>query len=450
MKKTFLFLVLFMALLVSAGEKLPKYIILFIGDGMATPQRMIAEEFSLKTGKGKLAINSLPYHATTRTVSSNSLVTDSAAAGTAIACGAKTVNGRIGLDPAGKRLESVAEVAKKKNYKVGIISTMVINHATPASFYGHRSSRHQYYELGLDLINSNFDLFAGGGINHSSKKAKGKGKVKVPAAAKTSLYELARKKGYKTISEKKEFLALKPGCGKFIYSVSKGGMPAAMDTTADGTTLAELTAKALELLKNPKGFFLMVEGGTIDSFGHANEAAANLHEVLALDQAVKAALAFQKKHPEETLIVVTGDHETGGMTMGFAGSGYAMYMERLAFQKGTASKFRQVQKAANPKNFAEARKLLTDYFGFKFSGNIKEDPMVLTPQQIKLLEEGFKKGTLHQNAKIVINQKAGIGWTTGSHTALPVLTTSTGVQAQRFTGLIDNTDIAKKLKELIR
>ena len=76
--------------------------------------------------------------------------------------------------------------------------------------------------------------------------------------------------------------------------------------------------------------------------------------------------------------------------------------------------------------------------------------MVLTPQQIKLLEEGFKKRTLHQNAKIVINQKAGIGWTTGSHTALPVLTTSTGVQAQRFTGFIDNTDIAKKLKEILR
>ena len=397
----------------------------------------------------------MPYHATTRTVSASSLVTDSAAAGTAIACGAKTDNGKIGIDPKGKRLESVAEVAKKKNYKVGIISTMVINHATPASFYGHRSSRNQYYELGLDLIDSNFDLFAGGGINHSSKKAKAKGKDKAkvseaPEAPKPSLYELARKKGYNTISKKEDFLALKPGCGKFIYSVSTGAMPAAMDTPADGTTLAKLTAKALELLKNPNGFFLMVEGGTIDSFGHANEAAANLREVLALDDAVKAALEFQKKHPEDTLIVITGDHETGGMTMGFAGSGYAMYMERLAFQKGTASKFKQVQKAAKPKTFAEAQKLLTDYFGFKFSGDIKKDPMVLTPQQIKLLEEGFKKGTLHQNAKIVINQKAGIGWTTGSHTALPVLTTSTGVQAQRFTGFIDNTDVAKKLKELIR
>jgi alkaline phosphatase len=117
-------------------------------------------------------------------------------------------------------------------------------------------------------------------------------------------------------------------------------MPAAIDTPPEGTSLWELTAKSLELLKNPNGFFLMVEGGTIDVYGHANEAAANLHEVLALDKAVKAALEFQKKHPEETLIVITGDHETGGMTMGFAGSGYSMSTERLAFQKGTASMFR--------------------------------------------------------------------------------------------------------------
>ena len=450
MKKVLLLFLFCCAAMLCAGEKLPKYIILFIGDGMATPQRMIAEEFGLKSGYGKLALNHLPYHATTRTVSTSSLVTDSAAAGTAIACGTKTANGRIGVDPKGNKLESVADLAKKKDYKVGIISTMVINHATPASFYGHRTSRQQYYELGLDLVESNFDLFAGGGISHGSKKSSKKSVSEKTEVKKADLYELARKKGYRTISKKNEFLALKPGCGKFIYSVVPGYMPAAMDTAKEGTTLEELTVKALELLKNPKGFFLMVEGGTIDSFGHANEAAANLREVLALDQAVKAALEFQKKHPDETLIVVTGDHETGGMTMGFAGSGYAMYMERLAFQKGTASKFKQVQKAAKPKSFAEAQKLLTDYFGFKFSGNIKEDPMVLTPQQIKLLEEGFKKGTLHQNAKIVINQKAGIGWTTGSHTALPVLTTSTGVQAQRFTGFIDNTDIAKKLKELLR
>ena len=288
-------------------------------------------------------------------------MTDSAAAGTAIACGTKTANGRIGVDPRGKKLESVAELAKKKNYKVGIISNMVINHATPASFYGHRTSRQEYYELGLDLIESNFDLFAGGGIRQISGKGTAKtvqNAKKAPkgAAAKAAepekiapkpdLYALARKKGYLTFNKKKDFLALKPGCGKFIYSAAPGYMPAAMDTTEAGTTLEEMTVKALELLKNPKGFFLMVEGGAIDSYGHANEAAANLHEVLALDKAVKAALEFLKKHPDETLIVITGDHETGGMTMGFAGSGYSMSTERLAFQKGTVTKFRQLLKEA--------------------------------------------------------------------------------------------------------
>ena len=447
--KKLLFAAFFLcALILNAAEKLPKYIILFIGDGMATPQRMIAEEFSLKQGHGKLAINHLPFHATTRTVSTSSLVTDSAAAGTAIACGTKTANGRIGVDPKGKKLESVAELAKKKNYKVGIVSTMVINHATPASFYGHRTSRHQYYELGLDLINSNFDLFAGGGIRQVSGK---KAKKAVPGE---DLYALARKKGYLTIDKKKDFLALKPGCGKFIYAASPGYMPAAIDTPPEGTSLWELTAKSLELLKNPNGFFLMVEGGTIDVYGHANEAAANLHEVLALDKAVKAALEFQKKHPEETLIVITGDHETGGMTMGFAGSGYSMSTERLAFQKGTASKFKQILKETQAQKkgfaFADAKKLLSDFFGFKFASDNPKDPMLLSAQQIKLLEEGFKKGSLHNAAKVVMNQKAGIGWTTGSHTALPVLTTSTGVQAERFTGFIDNTDVAKKLKGLLR
>lgn len=444
--KKFLFLAaLFCAVLLQGGEKLPKYIILFIGDGMATPQRMIAEEFSLKSGYGKLLINHFPFHATTRTVSTNSLVTDSAAAGTAIACGTKTANGRIGVDPKGKKLESVAELAKKKSYQVGIISTMVINHATPASFYGHRHSRQQYYELGLDLIESGFDLFAGGGIRQVSKNFKG---------PKPDIYGLARKKGYRTITDKKEFLALKPGSGRIIYSAAPGYMPAAMDTPPTGTTLAEMTAKALELLKNPKGFFLMVEGGTIDVYGHANEAAANLREVLALDQAVKAAVDFMKKHPEDTLIVVTGDHETGGMTMGFAGSGYSMSTERLAFQKVSAGAFAKIVKDAQKKNknfsFADAQKLLTRAFGFKFSGDPKKDPMVLSAAQIKLLEDGFKKKKLAHAAKNVMSQKAGIGWTTGSHTALPVLTTSIGVQAQRFTGFIDNTDIAKKLKELLR
>jgi hypothetical protein len=127
MKKLFLFFLLICAVVLSAGEKLPKYIILFIGDGMSTPQRMMAEEFSRKTGKGELVINHFPFHASTRTVSTSSLVTDSAAAGTAIACGTKTANGRIGVSPDGKiRFESVAELAKKKNVSINLLGGMLI------------------------------------------------------------------------------------------------------------------------------------------------------------------------------------------------------------------------------------------------------------------------------------------------------------------------------------
>ena len=447
--KKLLFLAVFVCCLVlSAGEKFPKYIILFIGDGMASPQRMVAEEFAVKSGYGKLAMNHLPFHATTRTASANSLVTDSAAAGTAIACGEKTENHRIGVGPDGKvRLESVAEYARKKGWKVGIVSTMVINHATPASFYGHRPARSQYYDLGLDLIDSGFDYFAGGGFNQKNKGDK---------EARPDLYELARKKGYKTLmpGQKKEFLALKPGCGKMIYSASPGYMPAALDTGADGTTLAEMTVKGLELLKNPKGFFFMVEGGTIDVYGHANDAAGNLREVLALDEAVRAALKFAEKYPEETLILTTGDHETGGMSMGFAGSGYSMFMERLKFQKMTAKKYDKLiadARKADPKfSFEDSKKLLTENFGFKFSGDVKQDPMVLDKKQIKTLEEGFKNKKPGNAARMVMSQKAGIGWTSGAHTGLPVLTTAKGVGAENFVGFIDNTDIARRLKALIR
>ena len=170
MKKIVLCFLVVLAAVTLCG-KTPKYVFLFIGDGMSLPQRMLAEEFSRKTGKGSLCINSLPYSAMTRTVSANSLTTDSAAAATAIACGVKTNNGRIGTDPANKKLYSVAEKSRDKGKKVGIITSVTLNHATPSGFYGHRKSRTEYYELALDLVASNFDFFGGGGIAQYDKKS---------------------------------------------------------------------------------------------------------------------------------------------------------------------------------------------------------------------------------------------------------------------------------------
>ena len=439
MKKTLLIL-LFFAAVVSLTGKDPKYIFLFIGDGMATPQRMIADEFSRKIGKGKLALNDMPYHATTRTCSANSLVTDSAAAATAIACGTKTNNGMLGVDPQLNRLTSTAEAARDKGRKVGIITSVTLNHATPGGFYGHRKNRSMGYELGLDLVASNFDFFGGGGIS------------KYNPEGKKDIYTIAQEAGYTVTIGKEDMNTLKPGQKAIALAQSrKSAMSYTIDNEPGVPTLADITAKAIELLStHDKGFFMMIEGGSIDWAGHSNEAAANLFEVLALDQAVKTALKFYEKHPDETLIIVTGDHETGGMTMGFAGTGYAMYMERLAFQKCSVVKFERLLKAAMARKpditFEDVKPMLTEYFGFEFAG---DSPMRINEKEMQILQDGFAQKKLPLAAKTVINGKAGIGWTSGSHTALPVLTTAIGTGAENFTGFIDNTDIARKIKDLL-
>lgn len=452
MKKCFLLLVTVIAALVLCAEP-PKYVFVFIGDGMSSPQRMIADEFSrVKEGR-QLLMNTLPVQATTRTCSASSLVTDSAAAATAIACGVKTNNGMLGVDPKARPVESVAEVARKNGYKVGIVTSITINHATPGGFYAHQKHRSLGYEIGLDLINSGFEYFGGGGLGKYADYKKSKN-------YRGNLYELAAKSGYTVVSTKSELLALRPGCGKVFARGAEGALPFEIDSDGSVATLAEFTAKGIELLDNPNGFFMMIEGGTIDSCGHANEAAGNLTEVLGLDKAVRVAMEFAQKHPNETLIIVTGDHETGGMTMGFAGTGYNLYMDRLANQTCSRNEFvSRVRKAREAKpdlNYEDVKPMLEKAFGFKFSG---KGPMVITADEEKELKKAFvtSKGgksrvqaaKLGKIASLIMSHKAGIGWTSGAHTALPVLTTSWGKGSENFTGFIENTDIAKRLKAVI-
>ena len=432
MKKLLFVLVAAVALTVCGKEA--KYVFLFIGDGMATPQRMIAEEFSRKAGHGKLALNSLHYHATTRTCSANSLVTDSAASATALACGAKTNNGMVGIDPHGNRLKSVAEVARDHGKKVGIITSVTLNHATPAGFYGHRRSRSEGYALGLDLIASKFDFFGGGGLSKYNEK-------------KPDIYTLAKEAGYTVAVGKAELDALKPG-QRAIALADKldKAMPYAIDGQENMPTLDEITAKAVSLLDGPQGFFIMVEGGAIDWAGHSNDAASNLRDTLELDEAVKVALAFQKSNPD-TLIIVTGDHETGGMSLGCASTGYAFYAERLAAQTCSADMFAEKAKALKDAgaSFEEAKRLITECFGFMFGGD-GNDPMTLSADEVASLERHFAKGDIADKAKRLMSERAGVGWTSGSHTGLPALTTSIGPGSERFTGMMDNTDISKTIK----
>lgn len=433
-----------------------KYVFLFIGDGMSLPQRMTAQEFSQKTGNGKLFINSMTHQAVTTTSSSNSFITDSAASGTAIACGEKTKNGVIGMASDRKRkLESVAKVAKKAGRKVGIITSVTINHATPASFYANNASRGNMYEIALDLVNSDFDYFGGGGVA-KNKNTKSK-------AFKGDIYDLAAKAGY-TVLRGTEAVKNIPANAKKVLSFGAAGeLPYAIDRR-DTMPLSFFVEQAIKFLDNEKGFFIMAEGGKIDYSGHANDAGTNIIETIDFDNVVKVAYEFAKKHPSETLIVVTGDHETGGLTLGFAGTGYKSFIENIRYQKCSigvfSRKIKDLEKKAVPVTFADAKKIITENFGLLFADSKEKDGIKLNAAEEKAILDAFnrqfKNGKYQNNYVLaretvrIFNNKCALAWTSGAHTALPVITTATGVNSNLFSGMIDNTDIAKRLKIVVR
>ena len=450
----------------AASAASPKYVFLFIGDGMSVPQRMTAEEFSRKSGGGSLAMNAMPFSAMTRTCSATSLVTDSAAAATATACGVKTYNSAIGVDAEKKPVESCAEAAKRAGRKVGVITTTTITHATPAGFYAHRANRSDTYGIALDLADSGFDFFAGGGLAVRTASSTNHAQFAKCGNAR----DYIRSKGYDIVDSKERFLALKPGDGKVLAMFSDRHLAYAIDADGSQPTLAQIVSKAVEMLDGEDGFFIMAEGGCIDWAGHANDAATNLRDLLAMDDAVKVARRFLAEHPAETLIVVTGDHETGGMSMGFAGTGYAMYMERLTNQVMSVNAFaNKVTKMFNGNpdlKFDDVKPLIGEAFGFKFDGDAKADPMVLSKNEADEIRKAFDhdmrfyKSKIEENTKydeekryllggacrLVLSHKCGIGWSSGSHTAMPTLTTAIGCGAERFSGFMENSGIGNILK----
>lgn len=435
----------------------PKYVFVFIGDGMSTPQRLMAEDFSKRTGRGELAMNHLARRTETATKSANKVVTDSAAAATAIACGEKTDNGMLGMRPDGTRIESVAAVAKKAGRKVGIVTTVTIVHATPAGFYAHNRSRGDSRAIAMDLVKSGFDYFAGGGIGGWTQPKGGyfdtngnfvkleEGSEAVPGIDPYSLWQT---NGYSFVKDDlAAFKALKPG--RPVWCVfGESGMDYALDRDGSQPTLAEIVEKGIELLDGPDGFFLMCEGGKVDYAGHANDAGGSVAEQLSLDDAVKVATRFAKAHPGETLIVTTGDHETGGLIRGITGAGAAFDPALLKHQRCTASKFSSILKNAQEKNaafsFDDAMALVRENFGLG-------GPVPLTDADRDELKKAFeqkKPAEFAGAAKRILSAHAGLAWKSGGHTALPTMTTAEGPGSEILEGMTDNTEIGVRLKGL--
>lgn len=476
----------------------PKYVFFFIGDGLAMPQRTAAEYYLAakdgKTGPGivKLAMDALPVQGMTTTYSLNSFITDSGAAGTALACGVKTYNGAIGVDGEKKAVSSMAEKAKAQGMKVGIVSSVSLDHATPASFYAHETSRNNYYEIALSVAKSGFEYFGGGGFKDpAGKKSKAEGD-------KPNALEVIKAAGYALPESRQAILDVHPGTKVVAINPELDGdkaLPYALDGGKNGLTLAEFTAKGIELLDNPRGFFLMVEGGKIDWACHANDAAASIMDTLAFDAAVAQAVKFAQQHPGETLIVVTGDHECGGLTLGFAGTRYGNYYEYLKHQKTSFEEFTSALKeykkthdAASAK-FEDVVPMIKAGFGLIVpteadSAAMKSAPrpdkkdtspanpygMYLKPFELDAVKAAFVRSMRGEKEKAsdemdyrayggyeplsvtlthILDNKAGLGWTSYSHTGVPVVTSASGPGATMFAGYYDNTDLARRLMKLL-
>ena len=314
--------------------KAPKYVFLFIGDGMSYPQIQLTNYYlsSLKDtnnndiveSQKNLTMLNFPVAGSAQTYDSSSFCPDSASTATSISTGNKTYSGTINMNEAKtEEYETIAEKLKDQlGYKIGIISSVNLNHATPAAFYAHQSSRNNYYEIGEELVESGFDYFAGGGL----LKPDGDGTQK-------NLYTLAEENGYTVVDTKAEAEKVTAATGKTIIIdetlADSDSMSYDMDLEEGEWALKDYVKKGIEVLDNDKGFFMMVEGGKIDWACHANDAGATISDTVALDEAVQEAVNFYNQHPDETLILVTGDHETGGLTIGLAGTDYDTFLKNL-------------------------------------------------------------------------------------------------------------------------
>ena len=436
-----------------------KYVFYFIGDGMGVNQVQGTELFQGEL-KGEIGIEPLcftqfPVSTVATTFSATNGVTDSAAAGTALATGNKTKNGAIGvLKDLETPVNSVAVWAKNSGRRVGIATSVSVDHATPAAFYAHEASRSSYYNIGTDLYTAGFDFYAGSDFMEPDNKKDSNAK---------NLYKMADEYGYSIARGYKDYTNKSAKADKMILfqteeasSKDRSAIPYAIDRTEKDMTLEEITRSAIDFLSKDlsKGFFLMVEGGKIDWACHSNDGATAFREVQDFDKAIKQAYEFYKQHPDETLIVVTADHETGGIVLGTGQ--YKLNLKAIENQKTSESGFTKIlnsmrKEYKNNVPWKAVQDALEENFGFWDEIELSEEQearlrsvyeKTLKGQKAKMEKSEYAQDeALAAEAKRIVSENALIGWTSGGHSAGYVPVFAIGAGAENFKGRLDNTQI---------
>ena len=475
----------------------PKYVFFFLGDGMASSQIQATEAYlttlnggsanaaaDLLKPENRLNMSKMRVQGMQTTYDAGALMTDSASAGTAFACGAKTKSGTIGMDETlTTSLKSVAQLAHEDGKLVGILSSVSLDHATPASYYASVTNRGYMNNIATQMAESGYEFFGGGGLAWPTGPARA-------GDTGNDIWQLLKDNGYTVLSDRDAILDLMDKPKDKVVCInpvlpSSSAMPYDIDRPETNLTLAEMTEVAIATLYDGRrgryhdwrwrgrgrggneGFFIMVEGGKIDWACHANDAVAAIGDMIDFDNAIGVALEFMRQHPLQTLVVVTGDHETGGMTIGHATTAYTAYYDRLMGQTNSYEHFGMNQWAAY-KTAHEGRcpaadidQEMIDLMETTFGLNYSE----LNDYQKEKLEDAYDMSLCGANDNSdaentnlyggynpiivtithILNERASIGWTSYSHTGVPVPVFAEGREAFRFAGFYDNTDIAKKL-----
>lgn len=477
------------------NENQAKYVFLFIGDGMGNIP-VSAAEYYLGPDNGNegsgiatpqpLNFSQFPVIGLQSPTDADHYVPDSSATATAFGNGVKIDSNVTGLTPGyTEQTESIAEKAKNDGKAIGILTTVTLNHATPSAFYANVEHRNNYYEIGEQMALSEFDYFAGGSLGHRTGAD----------GDQPDLFELMEENGYTVAETKEEFDAITAETGK-VYAPSsslagadEASMKFAMDREEGDQTLAEMLAKGIEVLNtNEEGFFIMAESGKIDWAEHANDAAATIHEVIDFQDAIQEALEFYYEHPEDTLIVVTGDHPTGGFTVGNSETGYNSYFHLIDNQAVSQEVFTGIfeeAKAENPEmTFEDFVPVLEENFGFMIDLEVTDE--VLTNAEVDAMEEAeapelmavtafeleelryaFDQSMLNEEERNagqadimkgyhaylpiaiastrLLARKAGFAFTTVDHSSERVPVYAIGAGAAMFEGNFENSDIAYKI-----
>lgn len=419
--------------------KTPKYVFFMIGDGMGVNEVAAAEYYMQQMGLGELNFRHFPVFTMVSTHSASSLVTDSAAAGTALACGVKTRNGMLGMLPDSTIVRSLTEKAKAKGYGTGVITSDGLTQATPSAFSVHVASRNDSDGISTQMVDSDVDFLAGSTLRSQSFTVE-------------QWIAKAQDKGMEVFYGDKAYSPVK---GKRVMYLSDNTdnreLPYVVDMHNGERRLGDFTEAAIDYLYSnfSNGFFLMVEAANVDHASHSRDAGAAVAEIIDFSYSIDQALKFYDKHPDETLIIVTTDHETGACAI--TGSKQKL----LANQHSSISVLTQLLSdlGANGReaSWSEVKKVLKDNLGLW-------DAIPVDRQEERILTELYKQSFLdrdndnekdlyHSNKKLAVeavryfDHKAGLECFHGSHTAAPVGLFVKGAKAAEFSACRDNTDI---------